>query len=114
MPDWIVWLVVGFIVYRFCMAGSRCGRRVTSSRYSGHESDRELARGHGTPIAMRRDPGIRAGRTTETPIQAAQRRFVEGATTVEEYEAEVDRALRERGSSRGDVVTEPAPRTSRL
>jgi hypothetical protein len=31
---------------------------------------------------------------TETPMEALQRRYVEGALTVEEYEAELDRLLR--------------------
>lgn len=92
MPDWIVWLFVGFIVYRFCIAGSgaSCGRSIPSSRRGGRTADRELSGRDATRVAMQRG----AGRGSETPIQAAQRRFVEGATTVEEYEAELDRALK--------------------
>lgn len=110
MPDWIVWLFVGFIVYRFCIAGSgsSCGRSIPSSRRGGRPEDREVSGGGVTRAAMPR--GARRG--AEPPIQAAQRRFVEGATTVEEYEAELDRALRERPSSRETETA--APRTSRL
>lgn len=111
MPDWIVWLVVGFIVYRFCVAGGggSCGRSLPHTSRRGDADDRELSGGSPTRATMHRG----AGRRAETPIQAAQRRFVEGATTVEEYEAELDRALRNRQSSR-QTVTEAAPRTSRL
>lgn len=114
MPDWIIWLVVGFIVYRFCMAGNSCGRRIPDSRHRDHDSDRELGGGRGSSVAMHRRPAARAGHNAETPIQAAQRRFVEGTTTVEEYEAELDRALRQRSSFRGRAVSETAPPTSRL
>ncbi|MGH7576149.1 MAG: hypothetical protein ACREM1_13615 [Longimicrobiales bacterium] len=115
MPDWVVWLIVGFIVFKFMSAGGACQRRV--SKGGGrldHAGGGELGGGRPTPVAMRRGPDARAGRNAETPIQAAQRRFVEGATTVEEYEAELDRVLRERSVFRAGTVTETAPRTSRI
>ena len=108
MPDWMIWMVIAFAIMG-CSRG--CGRAVQGygRRHRERMSDRreemrtvgagahpQLAEGPpewATPSA--RTPRQRApSRPRETPLQALQRRFVEGSLSLEQYESEVDKLER--------------------
>ena len=103
MPEWLIWAVAIWFVYgvmsgRGCSwsgrrlhrlhSGSR-GRDLGRSRSTGSEVARELAR----PRAPRTPAPPR-----ETAEERIRRRFVEGRTTLDEYEAELWEELRPKGS----------------
>ena len=89
MPEWLILLIIWFIVMRVQSRGSRCGpRSVPRRRHTGLH----YARG------MRLNPP--AAPPAETPLQSLQREFVSGAITVEQYEQKLDRLLRRPGGAR--------------
>lgn len=111
MPDWIFW-AIGIWCF-FAVIGRRgCGfssRRMYRIEGAGHGSREPRGLPSGHPGWSRRADLPRAGRPgsasgsrpatrrpTETPEERIRRRFVEGRTTLEEYEAELWEELRPR------------------
>jgi hypothetical protein len=93
MPEWLIILIVFFVVSRVvrgrgydarCMRGS-AHRLQAEERRALRREQRALRRGVELPTAA---PKV------ETPMEALQRRYVEGAITVEQYEAELDKLYR--------------------
>lgn len=105
MPEWLIFAVIIFFALRLSR-GARCGwgghaRRRIEGRASGAEGrergparlgtgdDLRAPQGHARPKPARR-PAKRLPERQESPLEALQRRFVNGAMTVEEYERELD------------------------
>lgn len=90
------------------LRGKKCGPAFLTSGGEGSRTRRSVrVAGRGSPRRHWRERipappswGDRHGRTErlprreESPLQALQRRFVDGAITVEEYERELDRLYR--------------------
>lgn len=109
MPDWIfwvvgIWFILSVIGRRGCAFSSRRLHRLERAGY-GNREPRVLHRGQ--PGWSRRADVPRAGRsgsalarraTAQKPRETAEerirRRFVEGRTTLEEYEEELWEELR--------------------
>ena len=106
MPEWLIFAAIIFFALRLSR-GARCGwgghaRRRIEGRATGTEGhERGPARlGAGDelgapqprarvePARVRRVPERPARQ--ESPLEALQRRFVQGSMTVEEYERELD------------------------
>ena len=88
MPEWLIILIVFFVMSRIvrksgygaqCMSGR--SHRLRASERHALEREREKRRSMPAP-------------KVETPMEALQRRYVEGNITVEEYEAELDKLYR--------------------
>jgi hypothetical protein len=110
MPDWIFWAVgiwffLSVIGRRGCGLSSRRFYRLEGAGYGNRRDPRVLHSGH--PGWSKRADLPRAGRSgsglarrpavrkpQETPEERIRRRFVEGRTTLEEYEAELWEELR--------------------
>lgn len=103
MPDWLVWLAVFWLLFG-CGTGCRRAwsrRRLKAGRGSikrgalrpgarrGSETAASLARGAPSSSPPGKDAGPDA-EEPETRLAALQRRFVDGAITLEQYEAELD------------------------
>ena len=92
MPDWIIWVVIAAVLSG---CGRGCGWGVRRYRSLQHgDADEGQVRG---PRARRRltcgveeNAVARSSRPVETPLQALQRKFVNGGLTMEQYEAEID------------------------
>lgn len=84
MPDWLIWVVIAAVLSG---CGRGCGWGVR--RYRGlQHGDADEGRVD-SPKARRRL--TRGSRPVGTPLQALQREFVNGAITMEQYEAEIDK-----------------------
>ena len=84
MPDWLIWVAIAAVL---SSCGRGCGWGVRRYRSLQHgDADEGRVRG---PRARRHL--TRGSRPVETPLQALQRRFVNGAITMEQYEAEIDK-----------------------
>jgi hypothetical protein len=83
MPEWLIIVAVFFVVSRL----------VRSSRRRGHGRGR-IGRAHARDLSE--GGGVRplAPPRVETPMEALQRRYVEGSITVEQYERELDELFR--------------------
>ena len=102
MPDWLIWVVIAAVLSscgRGCGWGVRRYRRLQQG-----DADEERVRGRRArhrltccgdekAVARAREPMEQpaVSRPVETPLQALQRRFVNGAITMEQYEAEIDK-----------------------
>ncbi len=102
MPDWLIWVVIAAVLSgcgRGCGWGVRRYRglqhgEVDEERVRGPRARRHLTRGvEENMVARAREPiGEPAvSRPVETPLQTLQRKFVNGAITLEQYEAEIDK-----------------------
>ena len=106
MPDWLIWLVVFWVIFgcgRGCrrVYGRRGWRRdleagedqAAALRDGQVGAERQLAADtHGASLPMAAAGGVAAERRpVETPLQTLQRQFVEGTMTMEQYEAALDR-----------------------
>lgn len=106
--EWFVWMVVALAVASACRGGCARGRRGGASVESGRarSSRGELQ----PPRASRRSrPATRSDRAgasgealpaAESPLDALQRRFVEGRIDVDQYERELDRLYALEGAER--------------
>jgi hypothetical protein len=86
MPEWLIVLVVFFVMSRIVRKrryGVGCGGRM---HRLDRARERALSKG-GTTRAVPAAP-------PESPMEALQRRYVDGSLTVEQYEAELDRLYR--------------------
>lgn len=100
----LFWVIVGFIVLG---CGRACGwwrsdsyrerleekrRRVEEARGRMHAPRDHTRLQYGPSDAMARDAASRRSREpVETPLQALQRRFVQGRITLDEYEQAIDK-----------------------
>lgn len=103
MPDWLIWVVIAAVLMscgRGCGWGVRRyrslqhGDTADEGRVRGPRARRHLTRGvEENPVARAREPIEKpaVSRPVETPLQALQRKFVNGAITLEQYEAEIDK-----------------------
>ncbi len=102
MPDWLIWVVIAAVLSSCgggCGWGVRRYRRLQhgdadEGRVRGPRARRRLTRGVEENAAARarepmEEPAV--SRPVETPLQALQRKFVNGAITLEQYEAEIDK-----------------------
>lgn len=103
MPDWLIWLAAFWLLFG-CGAGCRRawshrrlrgGAEAVDQRTLDSTRSGAAALGPNPPgaSALRPPPEGRvpdSGRL-ETALEALQRRFVDGAITVEQYEAALDR-----------------------
>lgn len=110
MPDWIFWAVgiwffLSVVGRRGCSLNTQRMHRIEGFGYGNRREPRVLHSGH--PGWSKRADLPRAGRSVgrrtgqpavrkpaETPEERIRRRFVEGRTTLEEYEAELWEELR--------------------
>jgi hypothetical protein len=107
MPEWMIFLVFVMIAVRL---GRARRRRCGFSR--GMDALRRGEAEHGgtfRPVASRSNPGSAAPGSSaalpvESPVDELKRRYVDGAITVEEYEAELDRLFRSRGRGPAAVM----------
>ncbi len=84
MPDWLIWVVIAAVLSG---CGRGCGWGVR--RYRGlQHGDADEGR-VGGPRARRHLTG--GSQPVGTPLEALQRKFVKGAITLEQYEAEIDK-----------------------
>jgi hypothetical protein len=103
MPDWLIWLAAFWLVFG-CGAGCRrawshrrlsAGAGSTGTDALRSEREHPTATGSiapGTPPSAVLERGSAAPEAEpETPLASLQRRFVDGALTLEQYEAAVDR-----------------------
>jgi uncharacterized membrane protein len=86
MPEWLIILIVFFVVSRVVRSRGD-GARCMSGR--SHRLDRAARR----TLRRERQTAIPAAKP-ETPMEALQRRYVDGSITVEQYEAELDKLYR--------------------
>ncbi len=102
MPDWLIWVVIAAVLSgcgRGCGWGVRRYRglqhgEVDEGRVRGPRARRRLTRGvEENVVARAREPIEKpaVSRPVGTPLQALQRKFVNGALTLEQYEAEIDK-----------------------
>ncbi len=102
MPDWLIWVVIAAVLSgcgRGCGWGVRRYRGLQhedadEGRVRGLRARRHLTRGvEANGVARARQPieETAVSRPVETPLHALQRRFVNGAITLEQYEAEIDK-----------------------
>ncbi len=104
MPDWLIWVMIAAVLSgcgRGCGWGVRRHRGLQhgdadEGRVGGPRARRRLARGVEENMVARaraREPIEQpaVSRRVETPLQALQRSFVNGAITLEQYEAEIDK-----------------------
>jgi uncharacterized membrane protein len=85
MPEWLIVLLVFFVVSRVIRGGRRCVHRGHHQRLE-RSANRGLSGGAGGRYV--------APPKAQSPMEALQRRYVDGSITVEEYERELDRMLR--------------------
>ena len=102
MPDWLIWVVIAAVLSG-CGRGCACGVRryrglqhgdADEDRVRGPRARRHLTRGvEENVVARAREPieEPAVSRPVETPLQALQRKFVNGAITLEQYETEIDK-----------------------
>ncbi len=102
MPDWLIWVAIAAVLSgcgRGCGWGVRRNRgrpreAAEAGRVGGPGARRGLTRGvEENAMARAREPIGRpaVSRPVETPLQALQSKFVNGAITLEQYEAEIDK-----------------------
>ncbi len=101
MPDWLIWVVIAAVLSgcgRGCGWGVRRYRGLQhgdadEGRVDSPKARRHLTRGVEENVARARQPieEPAVSRPVETPLQALQREFVNGAITMEQYEAEIDK-----------------------
>ena len=102
MPDWLIWVVIAAVLSscgRGCGWGVRRYRRLQQGdadegRVRGPRARPHLTHGvEENVVASGREPieEPAVSRPVETPLQALQRKFVIGAITLEQYEAEIDK-----------------------
>jgi len=102
MPDWLIWVAIAAVLSgcgRGCVCGARRYRGMQhgdaeEGRVRGPRVRRHLTRGAEENVVARarepiEEPAV--SRPVETPLQALQHRFVNGAITMEQYEAEIDK-----------------------
>jgi hypothetical protein len=112
MPDWVIWVAIGVLFMSWRRSRACCG--VGVKRIRGHR-ERMQGRGRdrmteGGMSVNRPQPRLAGGREEwldgnarhrslngtlranrrETPLEALQRKFVNGPMTLEQYEAELD------------------------
>lgn len=86
MPEWLIILIVFFVVSRVVRSRGH-GRHCMGGR------SQRLDRAERRALRRESQPAIPAAKP-ETPMEALQRRYVEGNLTVEQYEAELDKLYR--------------------
>jgi hypothetical protein len=113
MPDWLIWMVIAFAIMG---CGRSCGRRMhgygryhrermrdrrEEMRAVGPRARTQLADGppewEHTSVSQRPRKAASSPAPPprrETPLQALQRRFVDGSLSLEQYESEVDKLKR--------------------
>jgi len=92
MPEWLIVLIVFIVFSRVLRArgyDARC-MRGGEHRLRGRGQRLRLAERH----ALEREQRAMPAPKVETPMEALQRRYVEGEITVEEYEAGLDKLYR--------------------
>jgi hypothetical protein len=91
MPDWVIWVVLGFIFFRVRARNRAWARRGLRSFPScgtpaRQRHSRQAAVGANQPGAL----------PPESPLDLLKRRYVEGSISVEQYEDELDRLFSRR------------------
>lgn len=102
MPDWLIWLAAFWLLFgcgagcrrirsrrRLAAGGASADTRAVHSR-SGSSAGASVTPASASSALPRGDAGPRAGKP-ESRLESLQRRFVDGALTLEQYEAELDR-----------------------
>ena len=104
MPEWLILLLVCWVIFRVVKRESWGTHR---HRLGDEERSRlreQRARVHAERARLRAERRARKSVTptatrVETPVESLQRRFVEGAITVDQYERELDRIYRNPSSA---------------
>lgn len=108
MPDWLIWGAIAALVliWRGSRRGARhagplqldccsgAGRRRLGREHGGADVRQRLVEGRADRLAAGEAAPTAAGlgaARRESPLKALQRRFVAGAISLEQYEAELDR-----------------------
>ena len=90
MPEWLI-IVIVFIVMSRIVRRNRYGAQCMSGRsHRLRARERRALREERAAGQMRSMPAPKV----ETPMEALQRRYVEGNITVEQYESELDKLYR--------------------
>jgi uncharacterized membrane protein len=87
MPEWLIILIVFFVVSRVVRARGHDARCMSGRSHRLRERERARA------LQRERHRSVPAPKV-ESPMEALQRKYVDGSITVEEYEAELDRLYR--------------------
>ncbi len=103
MPDWLIWLAAFWLLFG-CGAGCRRAwshRRLRSGASAADANalpsgSSDPATAHAVPPGssseeMSADNAAPVPAEPQTALESLQRRFVDGALTLEQYEAELDR-----------------------
>lgn len=96
MPEWLIWMVAIWFIFGFMGRGCSWGRR-RLHRVHGRRSRHLAGVDGGARLPRTRTQSHPAPEPKETPEERIRRRFVEGRTTLDEYEAELWEEIRPKG-----------------
>lgn len=94
MPEWLIIVVVFFIVTRIVRSRRHRLGRHGYPHHLRHARMHQIRARREARAADRDRRSLRASPPTETPEEALKRKYVEGSITVEEYERQLDRLYR--------------------
>lgn len=106
MPEWLLFLLIGFLAFRVARRGSCCGWNWERRDRLEENADKQRSRVESSrqrALSAPAPPSVRAatGQTRqESPLQTLQRRFVDGGLSLEDYEHELDRLYKSEPLSR--------------
>ncbi len=94
MAEWVIWVAFGLFFYRYVRGRRGWGGCGEDDCRVGHARKQSLI-DREPRMTKRAGAGPRRSLPEPSPLESLQRRFVHGTITVEQYEAELDRLLKQ-------------------